>query len=49
MTNIAINLPDDTFSALKRPPQEFVERMRLAASIHWYSRGEISIMESRFG
>lgn len=43
MTNIAIDLPDDVFSALKRPPHEFVEHMRLAASIHWYSRGEISM------
>ncbi len=43
MTSVAIDLPDEAFSALKRPPLEFVRRMRLAAAIHWYARGEISM------
>jgi len=43
MTTIAIDLPDEAFSALKRPPSEFVRRMRLAAAMHWYARGEISM------
>lgn len=43
MTTVAIDLPDEAFSALKRPPTEFVQRMRLAAAIHWYARGEISM------
>ena len=43
MTTVAINLPDEAFSALKRPPSEFVRRMRLAAAIHWYARSEISM------
>ncbi|MDP2792815.1 MAG: UPF0175 family protein [Sulfurisoma sp.] len=43
MTTVAIDLPDEAFSALKRPPSEFARRMRLAAAIHWYARSEISM------
>ena len=43
MTTVAIDLPDEAFSALKRSPPEFAKRMRLAAAIHWYARGEISM------
>ena len=43
MTTVAIDLPDEAFSALKRPPPEFARRMRLAAAMHWYSRGEVSM------
>lgn len=43
MTTVAIDMPDEAFSALKRPPPEFAQRMRLAAAIHWYSRSEISM------
>ena len=32
----------DVFSALRRSPEEFANEMRLAAAMHWYSRGEIS-------
>jgi predicted HTH domain antitoxin len=39
---IALELPAAVFSALRRSPTEFVREMRLAAAIHWYSRGEIS-------
>ena len=35
-------MPDDVFSALRRSPDEFAREMRLAAAVHWYSRGEIS-------
>ena len=43
MTSVTIDLPEDVFSALKRPPTEFARRMRLAAAIHWYARGEVSM------
>ncbi|MBV5275897.1 MAG: UPF0175 family protein [Lamprocystis purpurea] len=43
MTQIAIDLPDDVFSARKQPPREFAKQLRLAAAIHWYARGEISM------
>ena len=42
MQTISIDLPEDVFAALRRSPQEFAREMRLAAAIHWYSRGEIS-------
>ena len=42
MTTITIEVPDDAFSALRRSPEEFAREMRLAAAIHWYSRGSIS-------
>jgi len=43
MSQIAIDLPDDVFSARKQPPREFAKELRLAAAIHWYGRGEISM------
>jgi len=42
MTAITLQMPDDVFSALRRSPEEFGRAMRLAAAVHWYSRGEIS-------
>lgn len=42
MTNLAIELPDEVFSTLKRTPKEFVGDMRLVSAIHWYAKGEIS-------
>lgn len=42
MTTIQMSLPDEAFSALRRSPEEFAREMRLAAAIHWYSRGMIS-------
>lgn len=42
MTAISVELPEEAFSSLRQTPTEFVRSMRLSASIHWYSRGEIS-------
>jgi len=42
MTTIRVSLPDEAFSALRRSPEEFAQEMRLAAAMHWYSRGMIS-------
>ena len=42
MTTLELALPDEVFSALRRSPEEFGREMRLAAAIHWYSRGVVS-------
>ena len=42
MAKVTIDLPEGAFSALRRSPQEFVKEMRIAASLLWYSQGEIS-------
>lgn len=42
MTDITLSLDEDVFSALRRSPQEFANKLKLAAAIHWYERGEIS-------
>lgn len=39
---VTIDLPPEVLSSLRRSPEEFVRDMRLAAAVHWYSRGEIS-------
>lgn len=42
MTRVTLELPDEIFSALRKSPEDFVRELRLAAAIHWYSRGEMS-------
>ncbi|MBI5815351.1 MAG: UPF0175 family protein [Nitrospinae bacterium] len=42
MTRVTLELPDEVFSALRKTPDDFGRELRLAAAIHWYSRGEIS-------
>lgn len=42
MTTITIQVPDNSFSAIRKSPAEFADEMCLAASLLWYSQGEIS-------
>ena len=42
MTTIELTVPEEIFSALRRSPTELAGELRLAAAIHWYSRGKIS-------
>jgi len=42
MPMVAMDLPEDVFSALRRSPEEFAREMRLAAAMLWYSRSVIS-------
>ncbi|MFZ5828508.1 MAG: UPF0175 family protein [Planctomycetota bacterium] len=42
MPTITMEFPADVFAALRRSPAEFADELRLAAAMHWYSRGEIS-------
>ncbi len=42
MTKVTLDLPEEVFKARYSSPEEFVQSMRLAAAIYWYSRTEIS-------
>ncbi len=42
MATVTLELPEDVFSALRRSPEDFGKELRLAAAIHWYSRGQVS-------
>ena len=37
-----IELPESAFSALRKPPAEFVQEMKYAAVVKWYEAGMIS-------
>lgn len=43
MTTVSIEFPEGLLSALRRSPEEFAKEVRIAAAIHWYQRGEISM------
>jgi predicted HTH domain antitoxin len=43
MTSVQITVPDGLFAALRKAPHEVPAEMRLAASIHWYQQGAISM------
>jgi predicted HTH domain antitoxin len=43
MANVEIALPDSLLAALRKAPHEVGIEMRLAASIHWYQQGTISM------
>ena len=42
MPKVTIDLPEEVFCTRDASPEEFVQRLRLAAAIYWYQRTEIS-------
>lgn len=42
MTQLALELPDNIFSALRMSPAVFVREMRVAAAVQWYAEQRIS-------
>jgi predicted HTH domain antitoxin len=42
MRTFSIQLPETAFSALRLPPAEFVQEMKVAAVVKWFELGEIS-------
>jgi len=42
MPKVNIDLPNTAYSALRKDPKDFVNEMRLAASVKWYALGEVS-------
>ena len=43
MTRLQVALPDSAFSTLRQAPHELERELPLAASIHWYQQGRISM------
>jgi hypothetical protein len=41
-----VDLPEDAFSALRTKPEDFVQEMRLAATVKWYELGVLSQSKS---
>ncbi len=42
MVTVQVELPDEALSALRKSPAEMAGELRLAAAVHWYSRGLVS-------
>jgi predicted HTH domain antitoxin len=43
MTTVPIAVPDNFFAALRRAPHEVAREVQLAAAIHWYQQGTLSM------
>lgn len=42
MTQLAIEVPESAFSALRLSPTEFAKEMRIAAAVQWYGERRLS-------
>ena len=42
MKTISIEIPETAFSALRKSPDEFAQKMQIAGAVKWYEMGEIS-------
>lgn len=43
MTDLSISVPESLFAALRKAPHEVGREIQIAASIHWYQQGVISM------
>jgi predicted HTH domain antitoxin len=43
MTHVDVTVPDGLLAALKKAPHEVADELRLAAAIHWYQQGALSM------
>jgi len=42
VTEVQVQLPEDTFAALRKTPAEVASEMRVAVAVSWYARGLLS-------
>lgn len=43
MAELAVTLPESLLAALRKAPHELEAELRLAAAIHWYQQGTLSM------
>ena len=43
MTVLPVPVPESLFTSLRRAPHEMPREMLLAATIHWYQQGDLSM------
>ena len=43
MTTLTLEFPEEVFSSRRRSPEKFAQEMRLAAAVHWYQQGTLSM------
>lgn len=43
MTHVDVTVSDGLLAALRKAPYEVADEIRLAAAIHWYQQGRISM------
>lgn len=43
MTHVDVTVPDSLLAALKKAPHEVAAELRIAAAIHWYEQGVLSM------
>ena len=39
INSVTLTLPDKILTILRRPPDEIVQILRVAAAVHWYGHG----------
>lgn len=43
VTQLTVPIPESLFGSLRKSPQELAREIRIAAAIHWYQQGQISM------